>query len=247
MECHFIRCEAGIERSRVWKMARGAWYCERVLCWCVKKTVSLRKSVKKKKNKRKTSVAKRGGQHSITRHPSSRAADEGETICLSCQQWGELGICQLCPTSLIQRDKYRHTHTSLHPHSYLDTLAPGNRWQHMGLFHWCFWPRRVKPCHADFHFHRQFNRAQDVPQLEQGQSELSRPVRGTRQLLATSAQETTEKDFLKSLFVFSSQYFLNFWLNLCGIICFFFTCLYCHMSVLSFWFFFIISPFSSRN
>lgn len=79
--------------------------------------------------RKKTSVARGGLQGSITRQPSSRAADEDATVCLSCQHWGELGICQLHIPSLIQARRPRQSptqtaaHPSLHPHSLLCTLG----------------------------------------------------------------------------------------------------------------------------
>lgn len=79
--------------------------------------------------RKKTSVAGGGLQGSITRQPSSRAADEDATVCLSCQHWGELGICQLYIPSLIQARRPRQSptqtaaHPSLHPHSLPCTLG----------------------------------------------------------------------------------------------------------------------------
>lgn len=79
--------------------------------------------------RKKTSVARGGLQGSITRQPSSRAADEDATVCLSCQHWGELGICQLYIPSLIQARRPRQSpaqtaaHPSLHPHSLPCTLG----------------------------------------------------------------------------------------------------------------------------
>lgn len=78
---------------------------------------------------KKTSVARGGFQHSITRQPSSREADEDATVCLSCQHRGELGICQLYIPSPIQASRHRQSptqtdsHPSLHPQSLLCTLG----------------------------------------------------------------------------------------------------------------------------
>lgn len=58
-------------------------------------------------------VTKGGGQCSITRHPSSRAADEGATVCMSCQHWGKLGMCQPCSSHSLSPT--RNTPTRSHP------------------------------------------------------------------------------------------------------------------------------------
>lgn len=79
--------------------------------------------------KKKTSMARGGFQCSITRQLSSREADEDTTVCLSCQHWGELGICQLYIPSPIQARRPRQSatqtasHPSLNPHSLLCTLG----------------------------------------------------------------------------------------------------------------------------
>lgn len=101
-----------------------------------------------------TNAAKRGRRHSITRQPSSRAADEGATICQSCQHWGELGICQPPPLSFIHANPdsrpHKHSRPSLYPHSVLDTRAQGETGGNIcGLFHPHFWPQWTKLCYAD--------------------------------------------------------------------------------------------------
>lgn len=59
------------------------------------------------------SATKGGGQGSITRHPSSMAADEGATVRLSCQHRGELGICHPHPAPLVHTYKSTPTLVSL--------------------------------------------------------------------------------------------------------------------------------------
>lgn len=128
-------CSAKQGLRGVWKPARGA----AEYCGCV---LQLRvKGGGKKK------VAERCRQHSISRRPSSRAADEGATVCLSCQRWGELGICQHQP-------RLSHSHTQIQTATHTRTLTPispptsrlghpgmrGEQVATYGAFHCRLWP-----------------------------------------------------------------------------------------------------------
>lgn len=113
----------------------------------------------------KTSMARGGFQRSITRQPSSREADEDATVCLSCQDWGELGICQLYIPSPIQarRPRQSATQTASHqspPPTFSAVTLRGTGGGIWGLFRWQFWPLWTKPRWAGFHFSCQFGHSE---------------------------------------------------------------------------------------
>lgn len=159
--------------------------------------------------RKKTSMTRGGLQGSITRQPSSRAADEDTTVCLSCQHWGELGICQLYIPSLIQARRPRQSatqaaaHPSLHPHSLPCTL--GEQVAAHGDFSTGAFdhsePRRAEPIFTSAASWAVLSCAPDVPQWQQSQKGTlrSRSKAGVGWLRLHSQGWRSERSFTKSL------------------------------------------------